>query len=476
MEILTRQKTKKEGSLRIKIQHHPESGSGAAILHSPWAMLLTAVLLGFISIAVYHSDWNPSGNKFSIEDTFDSFGWESVSIAGSIAQGKGFSSPFGVPSGPTAWLPPVYPYLLAGVFRVFGLYSEASAIVIEGINVIFLALTSVVLFRIAKRLFDQQVAIWAGWTWSVLPFLLCLTYNPYFAPPYFDSIFIVWESALSTLVLSALLLISLEVLNSNRPGRWAAFGLTWGVAALANPVLLSLLPFSLGRACFRLRREGRSFWSPAGITLLVLGLTVTPWMMRNYRVFSQYVFIRSNLGAELHYGNLPVSEGIQLVHPTVDKSELAKYVQLGETRYMQNAWAEFLDFVHHNPGRFVTLTVRRLVFYWAGEPVSTSKLGKFSEFRNAPYLVTSVLGIWGLMVARRRRRNGIGLVLALVLVFPAVYYLSSALVRYRAPLEPEMVMLSIFLIRDTLRSKGPSTVTALAHFPGRLNCTQQQEN
>jgi 4-amino-4-deoxy-L-arabinose transferase-like glycosyltransferase len=461
MEIPGQQKTKEERSPQIEIQPSPESLVGRTILHSPWAMLLTGVLLGFMSIVVYHSDRIPWGNKFSAEDTFDSFGWESVSIAASIAQEKGFSSPFGVPSGPTAWLPPVYPYLLAGVFHVFGLYSETSAIVIEGINVIFLALTSVVLFRIAKHLFDQQAATWAGWTWSVLPSLVYLTENSYFTSPYFDSIFIVWESALSTFVLSALLLLSLEVLSSGTPARWVVFGLSWGFAALTNPALLSLLPFSLARACFRLRREGRSFSSPVGITLLVLGLTVTPWMVRNYKVFGHVDFIRSNLGAELHYGNLPVSEGIGLVHPTVDKSELAKYVQLGETHYMQNCWAEFLGFVHHNPGRFVTLTVRRMVFYWTGEPAFSSGLGKFSDFTNTPYTLSSVLGIWGLIVARRRRRNSVGLVMALMLSFPAVYYMSLALGRYRAPLEPEMVMLSIFLLQDTLRGQKPSPVASV---------------
>ena len=45
--------------------------------------------------------------------------------------------------------------------------------------------------------------------------------------------------------------------------------------------------------------------------------------------------------------------------------------------------------------------------------------------------------------------------MALMLSFPAIYYLSHALVRYRAPLEPELVMLSVFLIQDTLRGNKP---------------------
>src|SRR6266404_8679249 len=53
------------------------------------------------------------------------FGWEMGRLARSIAQGQGFSSPTDLPSGPSAWTAPVYPYILAGVFKVFGVYTSA---------------------------------------------------------------------------------------------------------------------------------------------------------------------------------------------------------------------------------------------------------------------------------------------------------------------------------------------------------------
>ena len=51
------------------------------------------------------------------------FLFESGNIAHSIATGHGFGSPFHVDTGPTAWMTPVYPCLLAGIFRVFGEYT-----------------------------------------------------------------------------------------------------------------------------------------------------------------------------------------------------------------------------------------------------------------------------------------------------------------------------------------------------------------
>ena len=51
------------------------------------------------------------------------FLFEPGNIAASIVSGGGYASPFRVPSGPTAWMAPVYPLLLARVFRIFGAYT-----------------------------------------------------------------------------------------------------------------------------------------------------------------------------------------------------------------------------------------------------------------------------------------------------------------------------------------------------------------
>ncbi len=58
------------------------------------------------------------------------FGYEAGRIARSIVEGHGFGSPLFEDTGPTAWMTPVYPYLVAGVFKVFGVYTKTSAIVL----------------------------------------------------------------------------------------------------------------------------------------------------------------------------------------------------------------------------------------------------------------------------------------------------------------------------------------------------------
>lgn len=84
--------------------------------------------------------------------------------------GRGFGSPLFGWTGPTAWMGPIYPGLLAGVFKLFGTYSKASAYVILSLNSIFAALTCLPLHSIVRSVFGEQSAIVTAWAWALFPF------------------------------------------------------------------------------------------------------------------------------------------------------------------------------------------------------------------------------------------------------------------------------------------------------------------
>src|SRR5579863_7358367 len=92
--------------------------------HSIFFIVMIAFLLRLAVITIGHTyRITPRRDHFQ-------FGWEMGRLARSIASGQGFSSPTDLPTGPSAWAPPVYPYILAVVFRLFGVYSAVSAWVI----------------------------------------------------------------------------------------------------------------------------------------------------------------------------------------------------------------------------------------------------------------------------------------------------------------------------------------------------------
>ena len=94
-------------------------------------MVLLSFLLQLVAIGVLRQYRTRPG-----EDNFG-FGFEMGRVGRSIALGQGFSNPYGGNTGPTAWEPPLYPYLIGGVFKVFGVYTYASAWVLLSINSLF---------------------------------------------------------------------------------------------------------------------------------------------------------------------------------------------------------------------------------------------------------------------------------------------------------------------------------------------------
>src|SRR5690348_7019284 len=100
------------------------------------------------------------------------FGWETGRVARSIAAGRGFSSPLFGDTGPTAIMTPLYPYVLAGIFKVLGIYSTASALVILALNNLFSALTCIPIFGIAQAFFSKKIAMWSAWAWVFFPYAI----------------------------------------------------------------------------------------------------------------------------------------------------------------------------------------------------------------------------------------------------------------------------------------------------------------
>src|SRR5271170_7985878 len=92
-----------------------------------------------------------------------SFQTETGHIAYSMATGKGFSSPFQRDSGPTAWLAPVYPLLLAGIFKVFGVYTRGAFFAAIFLNMVFSSATCVPIFYLGKRI--AGVGTGSGGAW-----------------------------------------------------------------------------------------------------------------------------------------------------------------------------------------------------------------------------------------------------------------------------------------------------------------------
>ena len=408
-------------------------------LHETWAHIRTSTVW-IVGIALLlRVGWIVLGHtyKFKSTDNNFGFGWEMGRIGASLASGHGFSSPFGPGTGPTAWEPPLYPYLIAGVFQVFGVYSRASAFVLLAINSVFSALTCVPIFLIAKRIFSEKVAVGSAWAWALLPNVM------YWCTKW------VWETSLSALLLAILVWLALTLEDRDGWLPWVQFGLLWGIAALNSTVLLSFLPAAGLWAWYRRTRCGKQSLVGVVLASAVFLASISPWLARNYQTFGQFIFIRDNFGAELRLGNGNGADGtwMEYLHPAQDALALRQYQAMGELEYIAMRKRQALDYINGDYARFAVLCMKRFIYYWGGPPKATQPWW-MNDVKNSLFLASSVLMFWGLGRALRQRKPGAWLLLSLMLLYPAVYYIVFASPRYRVPIEPEMAMLAVYLVTE----------------------------
>jgi 4-amino-4-deoxy-L-arabinose transferase-like glycosyltransferase len=378
--------------------------------------------------------------KFPAREDHFSFGWETGRIARSIATGEGFSSPFHGHTGPTTWIAPLYPYFLAGLFRLFGVYSNTAAWLALAFNSVFSALTCVTIFYIGKEVFGLKVAKWTAWIWAVLP------YSIYWA------IRFAWETSLATFLLSAVFLLAFRMEQGGRARDWTWFGLLWGMIALANPALLAFLPLCGFWILFRERRAGRLQSSGPLLSATIFLLLVTPWLLRNYLTFGDFVFIRGNFGAELRMGNGPNADGTWMfwLHPTQNKLQLERYQQLGEVAYVKERQREATQWIEEHPARFLAISLKRAFFFWFGTP-RAARSAIEAQTKDWVFSLSSILALLGLGLAVKRRRRGAWLFFWLIVSVPMIYYFTFSHPRYRHPIEPELLLLIVYVVSEAKR-------------------------
>ncbi len=404
------------------------------------------------------------------------FGWEVGRIARAVATGYGYSDPFTGHTGPTAWCPPLFTLLLAGVFKLFGVYTAASAWVIFAIDSVFSAATATAVFEIARRCFRAQsngrsIALWSGWLWALYP--AAMQY----------AVRWVWDMTLTTFLFTWVLVIALRVrgigdeipaANSapptrSTPQRWAAFGLLWGLICLCNSTLILFLPVC---ALWMLFAEWKQHRLPRALTQAVLAGVIftaclTPWIARNWITMHAFIPTRGNLGAEMYQSVLPEHNGFPwgTTIPYFEATpEYQSYKRLGEVAYVKQQGDAANAYIRTHHTWFAKLFVKRVYFFWFGvpHPIEGNRFqGWFTELtRELNYSFLSLTGLLGLALALHRRIPGAWLFAAAFAILPAAYYLITVQARFRHPLEPLITILTVFLFQSAERGRWWSTSPA----------------
>lgn len=409
----------------------PLTEKRAGIPSSILFVVLAGIAIRLVAVALlYQGHLNPRRDHWP-------FAYETGRIARSIALGEGFANPLFQKTGPTAWMTPLYPYLVAEVFKLAGIYSAASAVILLSLNSLFSALTCVAVFLIARESFGPKVGLWAAWAWALFPYAIYLSGDW------------IWETSLTTLLFSLLFFLTLRLERSSGYFAWIGFGLLWGITALSNPSALATLPFLMGWICYRLRQAGKTWLPQASVAILALLVVVTPWFLRNYRTFRQFIPFRDDFWLEMHVGNNGDTShwAPDAAHPSTSAGEEEQYNRLGELNYMAAKRSEVVGYVGRRPGWFLGMIFRRMVFTWFGfwsfDPtyLQDEPLDPLNIFLSTTLTVLAMIGLRGAF----RKRNATAFpYLAVLAVFPIVYYITISQMPYRHRIDPMIVTLATY--------------------------------
>lgn len=349
-------------------------------------------------------------------------GAETVRVARSLATRGAFANPFAtLPTGTTAHLAPVYPFLYSLVIRGFGTGSTALRVA-WALNLACLALQLALLPLLSYRL-----------NLGVLPGILAAGLGTISLHAPVDTR---WECFLSgTLLLAAYLLTDWAFRSRSVPSALIS-GAIWGITLLTNPVTVLLLPVL--PLCFVLsqpRQQRPARFRLAAVVCAFAMLVTSPWIIRNYMRFDTFIFIRDNLGLELYTGNndcaspdlrANIQSGCHArTHPNPTAAIAAQLAAAGEIGFYHQKLRESLHWIATHPARFLYLTAQRFALFWF--PHADRR------WESILVAIITLLSLPGLWLMARKNFQPACFIASTWLFFPLIYYCIPFEPRYRYP-------------------------------------------
>lgn len=373
---------------------------------------------------------------------------ELVQVARVCARTGVLANPFGGETGPTAHVAPLYPVLLSCVYRLFGT-GHTAQIAQETITAVSSSATLALLPALAHGLgFRVATGALGGLIGAFLPIRMWVETKGS------------WEATYAGLACLGLSWLTLLNWQSGRftPSAAVRLGLGWGFAVLLSPSLLMVIAATVlvGTGLHRSWAFLRFTGTAGVVTLLIL----TPWTVRNYIQLGGFAFIRSGFALELWTSNNAAAgptiednaNSAARHHPASHPGEFAEMKRLGELRYYSSKWQPALTWIRSHPGRFLALSAQRMAYFWVPRANHPAKrLGSALLFAAA---------LWGLAVLFRLHRQAAWLISAVWILYPLIYYLVQADVRYSYPIYWSLLLLAGLALGRLLPSGAPPPLAA----------------
>jgi hypothetical protein len=408
------------------------------------------IILVFAAYAHFFStvpDWGgyalpPFRPKLPRISMVSHFGAENLTIGIHVAQGTGFTDPFAFGTGPTAWMAPVYPLVVAGLVFAFGADLEMAGLVMalaQAAGFIWIWCSLVAVVRPQTRV--NRIALLAA---LVLFLLSHFEYTFLWTHDYF----------LAAVMLAAVIRFAPSIAPPQSWRGWARWGIIGGLATLCAPAIaLPWVLISLPRV--RGNRHGLA------IAAIAFAIVLTPWTIRNAVVFGKFIPIKSNAAYELYqtlqFGDDGlVTDDVLSHHPGRPGPEMNEYRDLGESAYLERKSEQARELLIRDPIHYVRQCITRLwaMFVWQDTHYIDYDWPIPHWFCRLVYPLP-LLGLIAIVFKREWRRDpaaGVAVLAAIGLAIP--YALVSYYERYEYAFAPAKIMLMWYALKACFRRQA----------------------
>jgi len=390
-------------------------------------IVLGVALIARIAAFLINSRTNPSFN-FLIMDSMQIDAWARAIAAGTAADAVYFRGP-------------LVPCLLAMLYKAGG--GVAAAVLLNHIAGIA---TCGLIWALAREYFSRAVALTAG--------LIAALYWPFI---YFEGEVLI-EPIYITLVVLTLWRLA-RALARPTTLRLAIAGACLGLAALARPTILALVPVLPFVFAARVDpKTARAWLRPALVVVAACVVVLLPATIHNYRAGGAFVPVTWSGGLNFYIGNNPESDGRSAMIPGAtspwmggeDEALAIASALAGDSlsaarasRFYSKLGASY--FVTQ-PGQAATLMAKKLGMFWEGPERSNEKYLYFFWDRFglgrvpmpgfwlvAPLALAAMVRLWS-------RRRELALLYLFVLAYMVGVVVFFVVARYRLPVAPVLIV------------------------------------
>lgn len=410
-----------------------------------FAVFLIAMSLA--GIAEANRTWVFQSKMISADTCSGQLGAEYDTIAKSIRSGRGFSDPFQEPSGATAWMPPLLPLLLAGLYTIFNDNRDIVRdifVASQGPIVLFVGVAVLISSKIARINLVVPVCFLMGATadfyelfqrtHDTQPITVCITLLLIGIVSFWESPTSVWKSA--------------------------AWGILGGVFALLSPITgFTWAAITTLRWLPKHSEMSLNSVKPLAIAAIFSMVTISPWIIRNYYHFGKFIPIKSNAVYEIWQSQCLDDDGVldkesAFQHPWGSRSEQRiEYLEVGETEFLRKRWPPVFESIRRDPldllNRIANRCFAATVYYHAFAPWDEEQVWPMRYKRlyfALPFLSLVII----LMFRRFPFPKELTAAIMIYLLYLGPYVLISYYDRYAAPLFGIKVILLVYGV-DTVR-------------------------